>query len=440
MKCPNCNRDMPETSLFCTSCGTRLKEAEPKDTDAKNVKKIPIILILTIVVWAAVIALFAGFFVMKQINLQKAFTGYEKLVDEKNYKKALKYYEEHGADRDFSKKANVLTMSKYTKAIEDHDIELGTDLFNSGLLSQENKEIIENNVVSMAEESKQKFIDLKTDYVTVKELCSNYSDYKSRIILSKTNEVNEFCNLLNESRRAYERGVEAMEIKNYIKVLTNFKKVIEEDSNYQSAMDQYDEALKFYKEEVKDNLEEYIQSHDFDTAERMIKNLVQYCEEDDRDLLLLKEELYVARAQYENEQKKREIEEYKNNQQVEVISAKMTSGFNSKTGIGAQPIIRNNSDQIVKDVRIGLLLFDQDGKPVARENDTEDAEYINLAICEYTSCKLSPGKKYGSQYGFVAPNECKKIKGCVYRVEYEDGTTWVNPYFEYWVEENCDAY
>ena len=52
---------------------------------------------------------------------------------------------------------------------------------------------------------------------------------------------------------------------------------------------------------------------------------------------------------------------------------------------------------------------------------------------------IQPGMTYGSDSGWRISDddtpEAKQFLACVKEVEYYDGSKWVNPYYDYWVEE-----
>ena len=86
------------------------------------------------------------------------------------------------------------------------------------------------------------------------------------------------------------------------------------------------------------------------------------------------------------------------------------------------------------------MLFDGNGYPVDVEYSMYQGTYENEFNCEHGSCNVTAGSSYGWNRYFSLPDNCKKVKACVRRVEYTDGTTWNNPYYDYWVKENYSKY
>ena len=82
-----------------------------------------------------------------------------------------------------------------------------------------------------------------------------------------------------------------------------------------------------------------------------------------------------------------------------------------------------------------MLIFDKNGFPLVPEYNQKNVEY---GVATKT---IGPGETYGqdSYWNIFCP-EKMYIKACVVSVEYQDGSSWTNDYFSYWMEQNKDKY
>jgi hypothetical protein len=143
----------------------------------------------------------------------------------------------------------------------------------------------------------------------------------------------------------------------------------------------------------------------------------------------LAEEGSASKAHVELDQE--EIEKLKENQSVSVESAYFYKG---SYGIlnGITVIVKNNTDQVVKEYSVTILGYDADGFPLRIGSSSVQIQGTSK------NCNIKPNKTYGKDSYFSIRNhedEVKKILACVSSVTYYDGTTWENPYYKYWLEK-----
>lgn len=436
MICPRCQRELPEDSLFCSGCGYSFKDQQGPANEKKSNKNIIKAAIISAVV-IAVIGI-SAIFINKQIQLNKVVKEFQVLVDDEKYKDALIYYEDNGMNDAFARKADSIVQKKYDDAVENSDNDVKISLFNSGLMSDEYVKQIEQSIVPEMENLKTKYVASEISYDDVKTACDIYSQYNNDSIASTAKTVGTYCKNLFDSRQAYETGIEAADNKKYESALSNLTKVIEDDTNYVDAQNRIDEIVDLYKAEVMADVETNVASDNYSAAISSLEALSKYCSDSDvsSKLASVKEQ----KTAYDEEQEKIKIEGYKNNQQVEVTSARVWNDGYYLTFMKAEVVVKNNSEKIAKDVSFGTLLFDGNGYPVDVEYKLYQGTYSNEFRCAHSSCNIEAGKSYGSGWEFNIPDQCKKVKACVREVTYTDGTTWNNPYYEYWLSDNHSAY
>lgn len=433
MICPKCQKELPEDSLFCSGCGYSFKGEEKL---AVKIKKIIIGGVIALI--ALIVIAFGGLFINKQIQSNKRLEGFKELVEAENYKEALTYYEDNGIDNLFIRKADKYSQEQYEEAEANENEDKKLAIFNASLLPNDYVAQIEEKIAGEIEELQNSYVAEKIEYRVVKSKCDIYAKYKSDSVSTKAKDVNDYSKSLDDSRNAYKSGMEAVEAKDYEKALDNLSKVIEEDSNYDSAQAKIPEVVELYKTEVMGNVDKQVESNNYAAAITSLESLNKYCSDSD-----VSSKLTVVKSQketYEEEQEKLKIEGYKNSQQVEVTSTRVYNGGYYITLMRAEVKIRNNSDKVAKDVSFGLLLFDSNGYPVDVEWTMYQGTHSNELNCEFNSCNVTSGGSFGGDRYYDVPDNCHKAKACVKKVTYTDGTIWKNPYYEYWLKDNYNSY
>lgn len=105
-------------------------------------------------------------------------------------------------------------------------------------------------------------------------------------------------------------------------------------------------------------------------------------------------------------------------------------------GGGIAPIIKNNSEKVIKNLTIKVLPFDRNGYPIG---DTIDG----VASCEYKSVNLLSGEQKILEVLPVlvgVPYECQYIEGAISYIEYMDGSIWESNSIEAWAKDNKTSF
>lgn len=438
MLCPKCNKDNEDGNLFCSGCGYNLKVPMAQMQEQKLKSNRNGIKIAGIIAGVVVVLIIAGFFGYQQIQMNKSINEYNAFLDKEDYKGALTYYKDHATESRFVKKADSVTIKRYEEAVKKKDSNMEIAIFNSGLLEDNYIKTLETSIIEKLETIKKQFVDADVEYAEAEQVCSTYEKYKNDAIAEKTEEVYKYVRDLNDSRNAYKAGMEAAEKNDNEKTLYELSKVIEEDENYAAARAKMDEVVPAYKAEVFANVDSALAGNNYAAANNHLKSLQKYCSDSDVSDKL--SEVQQQKTAYEGEQERLKIQEYKNTQEVEVISTKVYDDGHYLRFMKATSVVRNNSNKVAKEVTIGVLLFDGNGYPVDVKYKIYQGKHNNEYNCAFGSCNILPGNQYGSDRSFDLPDQCRQAKACVRSVTYTDGSIWNNPYYSYWLEENYNSY
>ena len=136
------------------------------------------------------------------------------------------------------------------------------------------------------------------------------------------------------------------------------------------------------------------------------------------------------------------IQELKNNQKVKILSASSYDDGYYITFRKCRAVLQNCSDKVLKDATIVFLTFDNNGYPVSADYSMyTDNNVENANRCGADSINVQPGGTWGYQYAWNIADEATKVKACVKSAKfYDDDKEWVNPYYEYWLENEKERY
>ncbi len=395
-----------------------------------------IVIILAVLICIALLV-GVGVLVAKQMELTRKVEQFQELLETQQYASALEYYEEYKSEPDFTEKADKDVIERYEKASDNKDEELEVALFNSGILPQDYVAELEKTIKTEIDGKKERYLEEGGTFKDFKNEVKKYLKYNNKTITDLTDAANKEMSTLIQSRAAYQRAEESKGKKEYYDALVNYSKVAETDSKYSDAQSKMEEITPLYKEEVMGKIEKIIKDKDYDQAVKELETLKKYCADSDVESRL--KEIKEQKAAYDEEQKQIKMQQFKDSQEVEVISAEaINEGYYLRI-MKAQIVLKNNSDKVAKDVSVSILCYDDNGYPV-RVGYSFLGDHENLAYANYTTCNIQPGGTYGSEWVVDIPDQCRKVKACVKSVTYVNGLVWQNPYYDYWLEENHAAY
>ena len=317
-------------------------------------------------------------------------------------------------------------VNAYMNALHDGDIDRATQIYSEQIENDEGASSeLEEKVLAEINSITQDFKDQK---ITEEEAADRLNViYECGVMRSDALRASGDVKELQSSRDAFQSGSEYMEAKDYGNAINQFSLVIEEDANYQKAQENIESLKSSYKEQVLGEVEAAVGNKEFEEAAANLDEALQFLPNDD-ELLKKQEEVHTKQG-----------EQYKREQKVTVKSAKFVeqdSTYKYLYPDMIQVIIHNGSGKTIKEMQVGLLAYDKNGYPLKREglNSFDEVyEFVGYAL----DVNILDGQDFGSDKGW----ELKPYSGisqalaCVKTVEFYDGTTWENPYYDFWIEE-----
>ncbi|MVO98794.1 DUF5780 domain-containing protein [Paenibacillus lutrae] len=392
MDCPKCGGLNSESSKFCNHCGQSL--LEPVQENAKmdgSSKKIGWIAGGILLVCAAV------FLMIMLLNTDVA--KFKRAINDGSYKEAVGIYED-----------KIMEKPDDKKKAED---------------------FIQNEIDKIVASFKEK----KTDYETAN---SELEALKSaKVISGKVSEASSAVTRLNDSRTAYAKGAAFLNEKNIKAAIPEFKKVIQEDADYNAAQESMKNSIQTYKEAILKEIDESAQSNDFAKAITMIGESLSLIP-DDPEISAKKAVYEKANEEKKAAERKEKLEDAKKKQEVTVESSTIiaqSSEYKTLYPDMIQVHVRNNTEKTVKNIKVASLGYDGNGLPIKIKSQFGSADSEFKGIAE--NVNIIPNATYGKGKGWSLddPHGIKTVLSCVSEVEYYDGSKWMNPYYEYWLEE-----
>lgn len=387
MDCKKCGMPLQEDSLFCKKCGAKV--GSPDSSGKLKTNKMKWLIMggaLAIVIVAGVL-----FFIFSQRN------------------------------NSVSTFKNAIQDNKYGEAIEVYVNEIKGDL---------NKE---TEVVAFLQaeigQIKQDFINKKADFNAAASRLEAIK--KTNLLTAEVSAAQAEMNDLNDSRVAFKSGEELMQNQNMKGAIMEFTKVIDSDPQYDQAQELIRKASSDYQAAVLSDAQQLASEQQFEHAISAINDAL--------DIMPNDSELAAKKSVYENQNKeklaaerKEKVEELKANQELSVVETRIVDDYIFDQM--AQVIVQNNTDKVVKKYRVGYMGFDKDNYPV--KFGLLNESFLREGVAEAT---IQPGEKHGSNKKWeLFESKIVKIIACVKNVEYFDGSTWVNEYYDYWVEDHKD--
>lgn len=389
MYCNKCGNEIPDGSVFCNKCGSKIITGANEDVFSRLKK-----LNSKLLVFGLAGVLIIGVIIAIVIFFNNPISKFKGAIKDNKYIEASKIYNEK----------------------------------IKGNTSNEN-EII-SFLKSKIENIKKDFSENKLEYNAAISQLDTIE--KTGLVLSEVSSAKSEINSLNDSRTAFKKGKEFLNSKNYKEALSELKKVIKEDENYDKAQEFISSSIKDYKTVILGEAETAANSNDYDKALTLLNEALILIPNDS--------DISAKKAIYEklNEEKKaaerkKKMEELKNNQEVSVENIRTFTDWLDDLYISVT--VKNNTNKVVKKYIVGWMGFDKDGYPV--KTGWLSPDFLKEGVAE---ANIQPGKTYGSDSGWqltggYETTNAKHFLACVKEVEYYDGSKWVNPYYDYWVEE-----
>lgn len=270
--------------------------------------------------------------------------------------------------------------------------------------------------------------------ISEQEAIQELESYQEVDVLS--NEIEEAKNNVIEVKNSKDSFSAAQQYEKEGKMLetmAEYTKVIEKDKeNYKMAQNYIKTNKNALKETVLSEVETSISQNDFITANQKLETLKTILKDDAQIENKLKE--------IKEKAEKQKIETYKKEQLLSVESATITvqdENYKSLYPDMMTIIVKNNSDKTVKSYDVSILGYDANGYPMKVKG-----KYDSTGVYEFTGtaedANIVAGGVYGKDKGWnlYRTHELSNIIAIVKNVTFYDGTTWDNPYYEYWIKEH----
>ena len=223
MYCNKCGNEIPDGSVFCNKCGSKIITGANEDVFSRLKK-----LNSKLLVFGLAGVLIIGVIIAIVIFFNNPISKFKGAIKDNKYIEASKIYNEK----------------------------------IKGNTSNEN-EII-SFLKSKIENIKKDFSENKLEYNAAISQLDTIE--KTGLVLSEVSSAKSEINSLNDSRTAFKKGKEFLNSKIYKEALSELKKVIKEDENYDKAQELISSSIKDYKTVILGEAETAANSNDYDKA------------------------------------------------------------------------------------------------------------------------------------------------------------------------------
>ncbi|MCO5385364.1 MAG: DUF5780 domain-containing protein [Desulfosporosinus sp.] len=384
MICSKCGAENSEDSVFCNKCATNLsgvieQEHKPKwFSNRRNIILSCAILVIGILVVVGI------------ISFNNPVSVFKSNINNNKYSEATKIYDEK--------------------------IKGKTDKENSV------NSFLKDDIANI----QKSFSESKIDYNTAKTRLETISN--THLASSDVSSALDKINSLNNSRIAFNKAEGFLKNKDLVNAIKEYKNVIPDDQNYEKAKEQITNNVKQYKEQVLKNAEDSANAKDYAKSITLLKEAALLIPNDS--------DLAVKLSGYEKQLEEKLVAE----QQVTVESAKIVvqdSTYKSLYPDMIQVILKNSSQKTIKNLNVGCLGYDKNGYPLKIKTQFSfsgaDYEFVGNA----PDVNIVAGGTFGGNNGWKLDEShgISKVLACVKSATFYDGTTWDNPYYDYWIDQ-----
>ncbi len=153
---------------------------------------------------------------------------------------------------------------KIMKALENEDYNAAIEVYNES--DGEASNLLIKKLEERLEKAKTDFVAGTIDYSVANMEVSTIKKMGISEISGKVKEVSEYINKLNDSKTAFSTAETLFGKADYAGAMENYKKVIEDDSNYESAKTKLSEAAVKYREQILAKADEYVKAGSYAKA------------------------------------------------------------------------------------------------------------------------------------------------------------------------------
>lgn len=384
MQCKKCHAENADTTIFCHQCGNKLSTGNIKQTILAILGSlVGLILIILVILW-------------NQSN--NPVDLFKTAIENNNYSEAIDIYD---------------------KKIKD-----------TGRKESE----VRIYLLSDIQRIKQELIDEKIDYSTASYRLDTIE--KTNFIKLEARAAKDEIQLIHHSKNAFKAGEKYLKDKNLKEALIEFKYVDKLDpGNYVKAQKVIKERTTEYKLSALYEAEKLAGAENYGEAANLMSEALTIIA-GDTDLKAKKDTYEKKHEEILAAQLKETVAKLKKKQKVIVVE---NSTFDDKDDTYLSITIKNNSNKTIKNYTVSWIGLNKYGRPV--KTGWLGSSYLRIASEDYI---IKPGKTAGSNFGWQVTGrysesiDAVKYVTCVKEVKYEDGSTWNNEYYDYWVDEFID--
>ncbi|MVX64621.1 zinc-ribbon domain-containing protein [Clostridium chromiireducens] len=399
MLCKKCGHENGDSSQFCNSCGTKLNKSERhciqnlKDKiKGFDKRKKYIILASSIVVIIIIIGIIL-------------FTN---------------------------------PTFRFEMAIKTNSIGKATTVFNESIKGNKKYEDSANTFLKGEISNVEK--EFKNESIAYDKAKNKLDNIKGLGVASlEVNDAIKEIDNLNDSRTAFNKAEDYLKEEDYVNAIKQYSNVIKEDKNYDNAQKEIENNKEKYKEKVLADAEENANNNEYDKAVSLLSETDAIIKNDND--ITTKLDLYKQKLNEIREKEKQQKIKQAQSEQLLIVDSCAVSVQDTQWKAlypdMLQAFVTNKSDKTVKNMNVGFLAYDSNGYPLKIKTQfsysggnfefTGNADNINLVS----------GAQFGAGVGWKLDEKhgISTIKACVKDATFYDGTTWNNPYYQYWIEQ-----
>lgn len=246
---------------------------------------------------------------------------------------------------------------------------------------------------------------------------------------------------------AYQNGLFALK-----NILSSYEELKNRVADPDMLTRQIEKTKKEYKNYIFSEIDKMLGKYDFDAANNALSELKKYVNDEDvadKGIDISNAELaydfnkwaddFVAAMDDTKENEENLMNSYRDQQKV-YISGKPQLQIVSNEKKLYLDVVNANS-KATSTVYYSILEYDEFGNPIT--HDTVNEKYVNESVLKQ-EIRIEPNDVYSMKDSFIYislhNSNTKYADVCVKKVVFEDGTSWVNPYYFYWVEDNNASY
>ena len=396
--CHKCGHKNSVDATYCSKCGDDIRNVQViKKARGKIGKKFFVGIPILIGIIALIISL--------SLWLDNPMLKFKRYVEANNKNGSIEIYQD-----------KLSKNSKYNNDL---------NKFFKGQLGNVESDYMNNKITY--DEAKDKL-----------DLLNNFNEAKS-----DANSLATKINTINDSRISFQSAKDFIEKDDYIDAIKELNNVSSDDEdNCNNAKDLLEENKDKYKNQILAEVEKLTSSNEFQKAIVQLKDATDILGADS-DIENKLTECNTKLKQKEDVDKAQAKETAKNNQSVTVENVSIqvqSSEYKALYPDMIQAVIKNNSNKTIKNFSIGFTAWDSNGYPIKIKGniDFSDGAYVYLGKSE--DANILSGATYGQNKGWELDenHNISTIYGCVKSVTFYDGSTWDNPYYDYWVDDYSD--